>query len=68
MLLSIVADKNYNNMVDLLLKKINIQHIATGCRHQMEISSLDCNNEEEDFVSFMDVFLCKNEYTIYSYT
>ncbi len=33
--------------------------MAEGCRHQMEISSLDCNIDNENVVRFIDVFVCK---------
>ncbi len=36
-----------------------MHHIAEGCRHQMEISSLDCNIDTENVVRFIDAFICK---------
>ncbi|HRB70179.1 MAG TPA: transposase, partial [Chitinophagales bacterium] len=36
-----------------------MHHIAEGCRHQMEISSLDCNIDTENVVRFIDAFVCK---------
>ena len=36
-----------------------MHHIAEGCRHQMEISSLDCNIDTENIVHFIDAFVCK---------
>jgi len=36
-----------------------MQHVATGCRNQMEISSLDCNIDTENVVCFIDAFVCK---------
>ena len=36
-----------------------MHHIAEGCRHQMEISSLDCNIDVENVVRFIDAFVCK---------
>lgn len=36
-----------------------MHHIAVGCRHQMEISSLDGNIDIENVVRFIDVFVCK---------
>ena len=36
-----------------------MHHIVEGCRHQMEISSLDCNIDSENVVRFIDAFVCK---------
>ena len=40
-------------------KKINKHHIAEGCRHKMEISSLNCNIDTENVVRFIESFVCK---------
>ena len=36
-----------------------MHHIAEGSRHQMEISSLDCDIDTENVVRFIDAFVCK---------
>ncbi|MBL0050132.1 MAG: hypothetical protein IPP29_00750 [Bacteroidetes bacterium] len=36
-----------------------MHRIAVGCRHQIEISSLDFNNDTENVVRFIDAFVCK---------
>ena len=41
------------------VSKKNTHHIAEGCRHQMEISSLDCNIDADKVVRFIDAFVCK---------
>jgi len=39
-----------------------MHHIAEGCRHQMEISSLDCNIDTENVVRLIDAFVCKLDF------
>ena len=36
-----------------------MHHIAEGSRHQMEISSLDCDIDTENVVRFIDAFVCR---------
>ncbi|HRC32236.1 MAG TPA: hypothetical protein PK736_02200 [Bacteroidia bacterium] len=36
-----------------------MHHITAGCRHQMEITSLDCNIDAENVVRFIDAFVSK---------
>nr|MBK9652472.1 hypothetical protein [Bacteroidota bacterium] len=36
-----------------------MHHIAEGCLHQKEISSLDFNIDTEKVVRFIDAFVCK---------
>ncbi|MBL0050146.1 MAG: hypothetical protein IPP29_00830 [Bacteroidetes bacterium] len=39
-----------------------MHHIAEGCRHQIEISSLDCNTDIENVVRFIDAFVFKLDF------
>jgi hypothetical protein len=53
-------NKNYCNTADAPEKK-NMHKISAVSRHQMEISSLNCNIDTENVVRSIDAFVDKRD-------